>query len=293
MTNVIPTTIRKFETVAGFQTYLASLASDHPNSYRQFVRLGVLPNGAIMIETTTENLRVGDKIAGKVTAVPEIGPDFQGATQITAIQRAASGQYIITADDRNLGNSLMQALTEAVMSAYKANQIIFAGGPRCDRYSWVIPTGLRNALLVTNMVNVVAIPANMDGGLIGHSNREPTKLFKLSADLLERGEANRFEAWRPIANFDSPIKMIGYRFRGKYLTVSLVSGIEVVNCANLATNNVSLEAAKVATKTFAAEAPIEGTDYGLFRTQKEGAATVARFIAPIDEYGLPTTSASF
>lgn len=289
--------VQQYASIPALAVGIKGEASSDREAFRRMVRTALTLNPQdhsitrIAQEMTKLHLRAADKIWG-LTALPSNPEDVF----VLAIAYAEQDRRVVTADEVNFGRCRqIHQLIEALTGPFRAvtRTLVQAPGIRDTYYSWI--EGADGFIPISDLSNVVVVPANYGGGLIarGVAGKTTRQLFHLPSRKVTDG---RYELanWNMVAEFDADIRYLSQRFRANLLTVTLENGMEAVDCADLAKKGEikRIGATDAVNAGLVCLGSIDETKALFARTSRHESGQYPAFIAPIDARGLAKANLS-
>lgn len=283
--------VQQYSSIPALAVGIKGEASSDREAFKRMVRTALTLNPKdhsitrIAQEMTKLHLRAADKIWG-LTALPSNPEDVF----VLAIAYAEQDRRVVTADEANFGRCLqIHQLIEALTGPFRAvtRTLVQATGIRNTYYSWI--ESADGFVPISDLSNVVVVPANYGGGLIarGVAGQTTRQLFHLASRKVVEG-AYALANWQRVAEFDSDIRYLSPRFRANLLTVTLEKGMEAVDCADLAKKGEikRFGATDTVNAGMVCLGSIDETKALFARTNRHESGQYPAFIAPIDARGL-------
>lgn len=283
--------VQQYASIPALAVGIKGEASSDREAFRRMVRTALTLNPKdhsitrIAQEMTRSHLRAADKIWG-LPALPSNPEDVF----VLAIAYAEQDRRVVTADEVNFGRCRqIHQLIEALTGPFRAvtRTLVQATGIRDTYYSWI--EGADGFIPISDLANVVVVPANYGGGLVarGMAGKTTRQLFHLASRKVVEGKYALGE-WQMVAEFDSDIRYLSPRFRANLLTVTLENGMEAVDCAGLAKNGriTRFGATDTVNAGIVCLGSIDETTALFASPNRRESGQYPAFIAPIDARGL-------
>lgn len=283
--------VQQYPNIPALAVGIKGEAGSDREAFKRMVRTALTINPRdysiirIAQEMTKLHLRAADKVWG-LQALPSNPEDVF----VTAIAYAEQDRRVVTADEVNFGRCLqIHQLIEALTGPFRAvtRTLVQAPGTRDTCYSWI--EGADGFIPISDLSNVVVVPANYGGGLLarGVADKTARQLFHLASRKVAESQY-ALANWQMVAEFDSEIRYLSPRFRANLLTVTLENGMEAVDCADLAKKGEikRFGATDTVNAGLVCLGAIDETKALFGQTNRHESGQYPVFIAPIDARGL-------
>lgn len=278
--------------------FMKARAQEEPGFFRRLARLGILPGGGFIVETTEKPLTVSDKEG--LIALAE--PTDDTASYVLSAQKR-DGTRAIAVDNRARFTEpalahIAAEIVDAIVDPFPAarGKIALAPGASSESYSFMGNGRMLTDMSIHGISDVVAVPENLGGGFVARSTRDGQRnaLWYLTAKKAGSGHWNA-GSWMAVASFEAPIVGIGLRFHGTTLIVTVEGqGLRVVDARTIAQQTVREVGQSETPRTIRALGPIAEADgpftTGLFTTMGKGGRTETYF-GRLGQNGLPADAA--